>query len=524
MATSSAHCDPAPQTTALELLETRLGLQLYSLENTLPEEISLHLTEGRDSDALLTAVISHAMAASSSRLVIENDYTDFIWRDEYASFYAGLFRDYGSACRRIHFFDSTAKTVVSMLEDGEATKYRGFSVLRPTIAGIVGRTVLESPGKEEVGICIPCHGNFRTHLLGRPLSVKGFPFIQQDTQVMRCAQACLLMSMLFLQHTSSEALSLPHEISQVATREFIQLGRPFPSVGLLPSEINHFLSRVGYGPLRYDNPPRDEFGFDELAFVPYLQSGIPTLLLSDNHAVVAIGFNLGQERKSTGLIASISDFVTSIIVHDDGRSPYKNIPRSPLGRPSEDESHDAEVTAFNDLSVLKSFIIPCPKKMYLRASLASSLVKAMLEQPLFQACVAARAAQRCPGAQVFTDIMSGGGTTGDCIVISSKLMKAEFFKSLCLARRPLLDSVLFDHYMEMRMPRLIWLVEITSSRYLFDGSRSIFGELILDATGSARAMPLVAGHLPGVIFSAADSEDPAEVADLQLYPSWSDTA
>jgi hypothetical protein len=492
-------------------LERYQGLDLYALDEADPRAAT-DFFGGSRATRPLDALIALAMRASANRIVVEEDYIDFVYRDEYASFYGGIYSNYGAQCRRLTFFSSEESTVLGLL-DGNDSKCIGFTVLRPTLVGRVGRTLLPPPAFDEC-TCLPCTGKYKLHLLGRQFEISGFPFMQQDGQVMRCAQVSMLMCMLYLQRAQSEPLSLPHEISEVATREFVQLGRPFPSVGLLPSEINHFLWRVGYGPVRYDSPTRDENKFETLIFIPYLLSQLPALLLSEDHSVVAVGFSFQFDRKVSKPVGRIQDYVGEIIVHDDGVGPYDTL-ALPAGASLEEESPGA----LGRFGQIRSVIIPCPRKMYLRASHAEFLAGQLLRDRDMHTYIAARASEGCPMARVANEIYAGR-VDGDQLVMRPVLMTSQKLKEEALRRRGALDSQVCKTICEAHLPRIVWVVEVATLSSMKGGKWESIGEIVLDATGHVAAKPELIVHLPGILMSSVDDGAYVDVADETPYDSW----
>lgn len=493
----------------IKLLDTVQDLELYSLEDSSPRDAAQFFA-GERAEQPLEALVAIVTEASANRVIVERDYIDFIYRDEYASFYAGIFSNYGPYCTRLTFFSSLENSLLDLL-DGSESLCVGFSVLRPTLVGRVGRSIISPPTISEPN-WLPCLGNYEVHLLGRQFDLKAFPFMQQDGQVMRCAQVSMLMCMLYLQRSQSESLSLPHEISEVATRDFVQLGRPFPSAGLLPSEINHFLWRVGYGPVRYDSRVLDEHGFDKFVFVPYLLSRIPALLMSDDHSVVAIGFTMQFEAELNGPIGKIQDFIGNVIVHNDGVGPYTSMP-------IDGNSPDSSLRPSHlQLSDIRSIVIPCPRKMYMRAAHAEELAVRFLRDAEVRMSIVARAAEGCATAKVANEIFSGRNTT-DQIITRPVLMTSQELKEKALKKKEFLDPRVCAAICNVKLPRIIWVIELATLSSMKSGKWEAIGEVVIDATGHFAAAPELIVHMPGTLMTGT-SRAPVDVTDSAPYRSW----
>lgn len=488
-------------------------------------------------------ILESARASGANRILVESNYIDFAYRAEHISYYGGLFKGYDPDCQRIAFFRSSEESLHPFLSSKQ-TECIGFTVLRPTRSGRVGRTILPPAPAELCAFAHTCEGFFSLHVWGREFSIRGFPFIQQDTQVMRCAQACLFSCMLFLQRTGGRPLSLPHEISEVATRQFAQLGRPFPSVGLTIEEITNFLYRVGYEPLAFVKQPRDEYGFDPVAWVPYAASGIPSILTTESHALTAHGYVVDLNCAPREAVVHYHSLVTMAIVHDDGRGPYSILPKDEDAekkipdairskvvegeiktetKPGEPPMRKHRVWSFDDVH---SITVPCPRKMHLRASEASKLAESTLNLPLTLAGLAAAATEGNGEAQLMADILGDGYDHShnheDSCVIKTWLAKSHKLKELAFKRLEKGgDRQSLIELIEMKLPRLVWVAEVTTLSLLREGKDRILGEILLDATGIASADPVLYVHLPGQLaINSGETGQGFELSAEAPYPGW----
>ena len=79
--------------------------------------------------------VLEAMRGRATLAMVERDYIDQDFRDEYVNHYATTYRALPNRCRRLHFFST---------EDGQ-DRYLGYSVLRPVRAHPTCRTVIAPP-------------------------------------------------------------------------------------------------------------------------------------------------------------------------------------------------------------------------------------------------------------------------------------------------------------------------------------------------------------------------------------------
>jgi hypothetical protein len=84
-------------------------------------------------------------------------------------------------------------------------KYIGFIVLRPNRVTSISRTILDPANLPFVSGHI-CVSKYTVHILGAELTVKGFPYMSQDTDVTVCAHAaCWMIFRYFSQRYSRYA-------------------------------------------------------------------------------------------------------------------------------------------------------------------------------------------------------------------------------------------------------------------------------------------------------------------------------
>ncbi len=134
-------------------------------------------------------------------LVVENDYTDGDYLDDFASYYVKCFRSYNRRCKRLHFFGQKfAEGEFRQLVQGELppseeealkTSYLGFVVARPLPEAIIGRTLLATYPPDGSRRNYPCTRVYRANLFGVELSVMSLPFQEQDSVLAACATVAL---------------------------------------------------------------------------------------------------------------------------------------------------------------------------------------------------------------------------------------------------------------------------------------------------------------------------------------------
>ncbi|MBF0272828.1 MAG: hypothetical protein HQL98_12290 [Magnetococcales bacterium] len=127
-------------------------------------------------------------------VIVERPYSDKDYRSTYYSHFSKKIPDRGRDCVRVHFFshffpvDSRKSDFLDGLADQKEFQkhYLGFMVLRPGDIVSIGRTVLDTNAVEGAAGCV-LKAEYKVHLLGMVLKIRGFPFMSQDTEISICA-------------------------------------------------------------------------------------------------------------------------------------------------------------------------------------------------------------------------------------------------------------------------------------------------------------------------------------------------
>lgn len=272
--------------------------------------------------------------------VVEYDYIDRDFLEDYVQYYSRCFAECGRRCCRVHFFkkEYTDETFLraELGRDGGAelaNSYLGFIVVRPLSRTFIGRTCLipytDDPSRHFSAIC-----HVEVSLFGQRLSIDCMPFQEQDRAVAACA-TCALWSAF---HVSSckfgHTCLTPGKITEIATHHGISAGRSFPNTGLSLHDVAYAIRGAGLVPVCVGIESAEKMLRPSMILGnvrAYLGLGIPLIALgtvfgSDGkkrscHALVINGYHLsGEENAETeGLCASRID---KLYLHDDQLGPY----------------------------------------------------------------------------------------------------------------------------------------------------------------------------------------------------------
>jgi hypothetical protein len=439
-------------------------------------------------DRPLRRCLEVARLGGASTVAIETRYIDRDYRSEFTSFYSKTFGPVPDSAHRLHFFRSLLAEH-QLWDLPQDAGYLGYVVIRPSELGRVGRTVLAPPP----GLATAVRASVKEtiNFFGQNLSVEGMPFVQQDTQLGRCAHAAMWMCHYLAHRHGSVERKTMAEVSLYADPG-LGIGRPLPSSGLTVPQLLE-LSRVfGLPPIFYDienlptarapwaaQPPpkvpaairkRHPGFWDGRIFqicCRYLNSGIPLLVTTEDHVFVLCGFRRRPRRGKLDWI----EFVR----HDDQCGPYLVV---------NDVFSDQDPETNHVYTPWQSLIVPLPEKLWLPPDPVERKAAEELE------ALARRVAKEVPESNAFLRRVKSKRLGLRTYAISSNEFK--------LALKGRVDELLCREYRVARFSRYIWVSEIVDRDLRSAGSPPVLGEAIFDATSSEHNPAWLALHTPGV--------------------------
>jgi hypothetical protein len=466
-------------------------------------------------------------------IVIENQYIDPCYRDQVSFLYSKTLKEYSTYCTRLHLFNVRYKSLneIKNIEIKDAG-YLGYIVITPLEVGNIGRTVLCPSVINNNKFYYLCAASFKAHLFGKEFTVFGTPFIQQDTMVMRCAQASIWMSLRFMKEIYDLASPYPSEITVSANKYLNLSGRTSPSEGLGAQQTVNALSDLGYSPIIYSREEMEkEHNWDPVKLIyKYMESQIPIIIIVPRHVITIIGhvFESKPQVQQDSITKNIvlSDLWTSaFIIHDDAVGPYRLLPVSgEYAKKLEEEGFKrllpSENSHYKTVEDIKAIIVPLPPKVYYTAQSVDTVAQ-LIQEVYFLTYVYMDALTKKETAIEF--LASFNTSLQNPIVLRSYIMLSEKYKKR-MYEEPFLTSMaeeLRDQYKKMKMSRFIWIVEITNASRLSkekEEERTIFGEVILDATASRYGPAWLSIHLPGYLFLRDPNKDPSVIKKTEPIP------
>lgn len=344
----------------------------------------------------------------ATSILVEEDYTDRHYLEEYVAYYATKLVPPVTRCVRLHVFsvsvddaqvaawlDAVAtadEQTLTRLQQAISDQYVGFIVVRPHASAPIGRTLLRTYKTDGTERCYaPAMTRHDVHVLGLELTIRALPFQQQDRAVGACATTAIWTALSRVLKADGARSVTPFEITQAATR-YVAHQRAIPAdQGLTEEQINAAIRAFGYEPHHLTSNSA-ESKLLRICLKCYLASGIPVLLDVSNddfslrHAIVLGGYRPTDPTKhqeyiahKTGDVELVTRNFIKVYAHDDRLGPYARMELAPRYSTSHEHltlrflldpgAHEAS-ESYADLDeelVVHTAIVPLYRKLRLTA-------------------------------------------------------------------------------------------------------------------------------------------------------------
>ncbi|CAA7619109.1 conserved hypothetical protein [Magnetospirillum sp. LM-5] len=190
-------------------------------------------------------------------VLVEKEYIDKHYLEDYVGYYARCFVDYGRKCARLHFFDSafTEADFAGMLKKKIADPpelrghYAGFIVVKPLPTTVIGRTCLKTCAEPEGEPHFPANHAYSVNVFGYDLTVTSLAFQEQDSDVAACATSALWSAFQATGRRFQHEIPSPVSITRTASTAVRLRNRTLPNHdGLTAEQIADAIRAVGLEP------------------------------------------------------------------------------------------------------------------------------------------------------------------------------------------------------------------------------------------------------------------------------------
>ena len=274
-------------------------------------------------------------------IVVENEYVDRDFLEDFAAYYVRCFHDYPRKCTRLHFFDrpfsgDDLKALLAGVDNPLTVKdlqngYLGFVVIKPLPQTVIGRTCLRTYEDDDTR-SYPITRPYDANLFGIKLVVeKTLAFQEQDHVVAACATSALWSAFHGTGKQFQHAIPSPVEITKAAGPS--PWGdRSLPNAGLTLEQMARAIRTMGLEP--YPVRAENEFILKTTLYA-YLRCHVPILMSvylyavskdtpqkMGGHVVAVTGFGFGNAAENNALFRLKACSIDRIYAHDDGVGPF----------------------------------------------------------------------------------------------------------------------------------------------------------------------------------------------------------
>lgn len=321
---------------------------IRKLQKILAEHSKEHLVNNKTHIDYFKGYFNYQKAKT---IIVEYDYIDHDYLEDFASYYVRCFTGYGRYCKRVHIFDKPIKKTAFEKYINGATpirlqkSYLGFIVVKPLPKTVVGRTCLKTYDSDNGRRYYPATRNYDTNLFGIKLCVKDtLAFQEQDRVASACATSALWSVFQATGKKFNHPLHSPVVITESATSQVPITSRVLPNNGLTIEQMAFAIKKVGLEPQGI-GCSTGESTLLKANMYAYLRSGIPLIMIIDlyeskklpnvvrfgnqRHAVAVTGYSLGRDSyqafSTNHGIQLKSSKIDKIYVHDDQVGPFASM-------------------------------------------------------------------------------------------------------------------------------------------------------------------------------------------------------
>lgn len=264
-------------------------------------------------------------------ILMESDYVDRDYLEDYSRYYVKCFTQYGERCARLHFFTSefTHSDFSKVLTEYDDTKgstlnsnYLGFIVIKPLPKTFIGKTCLKVyPNLKSNSDKVVLSRKYRVSLFGIPLEVDTVAFQEQDKVVSACATTAIWTALQALDSKDLRQVPSCSEITLAAINYANESSNSFPNKGLNNKQILRALDVCGYRNHKINLDTKTQEGKSSFISIVqnYTRSKLPIILGTE-----VFDIDDGVVKKNDGHAVTVLGFYKNeaVYIHDDRVGPY----------------------------------------------------------------------------------------------------------------------------------------------------------------------------------------------------------
>lgn len=263
-------------------------------------------------------------------VLLETEYVDKDYLDDYTKFYAHRFGSRGHRCARLHFFSQkySHTEFEGLLDNGQPSTmvndtYLGFLVVKPLPKTFIGKTCLRlySRLRERTPKRVVLRRRYDVNLFGLDLSVESIGFQEQDKVVSACATTSIWCALQALDWKGVRDMPSCGEITANAINFIDGSSNSFPRGDLTNKQMLRALDAEG---LRHHVHSLNSASLEEAKRIisTYLESGLPLILGADVYRLIAKTGSRLADHATTIVGYDFGGADPCLYVHDDRFGPF----------------------------------------------------------------------------------------------------------------------------------------------------------------------------------------------------------
>lgn len=417
--------------------------------------------------------------------VIEDEYIDKDFIDDYSAYYSRCFKNYRRKCVRAHLFSKEfspkqiAEFICGDRDDADElqSNYIGFVILRPLPETVIGRTCLIPYEQGRTGHVYPALCRVSVSFFGKQLYIDCMPFQEQDSNIAACATCAMWSALYVAARKFHVTIHSPSDITTIAVSHGLSTARNFPNRGIRTEDMMYAIRHCGLDPLYIDFQGMEpslianKFLGNVYAYVNFGISVIAVVnIVACNgvsqgiHAISINGYHIdhlkGYREADKELVAGRID---KIYANDDQLVPYSRLVVENFNGQFRLKSQRKDVGEIDDYCRFEPINIIVPIYHKIRVSYDEVWDNANeLDQMIKMYC------KGC----------IDGGIAWDIALKSSNEYKTQLRDGMLLTSESKLDVL------KTPMPRYIWLVRVSLND-------TVVSDFCFDATDSGQGLNIV---------------------------------
>lgn len=276
----------------------------------------------------------------ANSIVLEFDYLDKDYLEDYARYYVKCFNNHGHKTARLHFFSNDVyhQEIDSALKNDPSSiklvqeNYLGFMVIKPIQKTFIGKTCLKlydkfQNGKTSSRNCLK--RSYKVNLFGISLSVESVAFQEQDKVVSACATTAIWSSLHAMKCCPIRDIPSCSEITSNAMNHIVESANLFPNKELSNKQI---LRALDCQKLRNHVFNIEKYDSDKFlkTIQHHIDSGLPLILGIDVYRKNSKNVYEKLAGHAVTILGYKKDPLPAIYIHDDRLGPFARAIIKPL--------------------------------------------------------------------------------------------------------------------------------------------------------------------------------------------------